>query len=206
MIGYLRGKVLLKKAPDLIIDVNGIGYELQASMTTFYQLPEPGLEVSLYTHLSVREDAHVLYGFYNLTERELFRSLIKVNGVGPKLALAILSGASPDEFITAVMQQDTTRLTALPGIGKKTAERLIIEMRDRLKDQVSDIAYTGLPASASNKPVNPSRVAQQEAISALVALGYKPPEASYVINQVENLETLKSEEIIRAALKSLMKA
>jgi Holliday junction DNA helicase RuvA len=202
MIGRLVGKLVYKKPPELLMDVHGIGYELLASMSTFYHLPEPGEEICLYTQLIVREDSHTLYAFYDMNEREMFRELIKVNGVGPKSAITILSSITPEEFTLAVMQQDTARLTKLPGIGKKTAERLVIEMRDRLTASASDTPYTGLPASTN---IRPDRLAQQEAISALIALGYKPPEASRAINHVPDCDKLSSEEIIRAALKQLMR-
>ena len=133
MIGLLRGKLLHKQAPDLLLDVGGVGYELLASMTTFFDLPEINNEVTLYTHLIVREDAHTLYAFSSVKERALFRVLLKVNGVGPKMALAIVSGMTAEEFAQRVHANDVTGLTKLPGVGKKTAERLIIEMRDRLE-------------------------------------------------------------------------
>ena len=133
MIGYLRGRLLSKRAPHLLLDVNGVGYDIEATMATFYDLPETGAECALYTHLVVREDAHLLYGFANEIERTLFRNLIKVNGVGAKMALTILSGTSVDEFARCIRDNDTAALTRLPGVGKKTAERLVIEMRDRLQ-------------------------------------------------------------------------
>lgn len=200
MISRLLGKLIYKKPPELLIDVQGVGYELLASMNTFYHLPEAGESVCLHTHLIVREDAHVLFAFHDLNERELFRTLIKVNGIGPKSALTILSGISPDEFAFAVSQQDTARLTKLPGIGKKTAERLVVEMRDRLT-----VSTEFLAISNSNSSIHTDRMAQQEALSALVALGYKPVEASRALSQIEAIEKLNSEEIIRASLKQLMR-
>src|SRR5436853_116691 len=134
MIGQIRGIIIEKQPPQLMVDVLGIGYEIDAPMSTFYQLPESGQEVTLFTHFVVREDAHHLYGFYTRDERLLFRTLLKVNGVGPRLALTILSSTSPEEFVRFVLNNDTASLVHLPGIGKKTAERLVIEMRDKLSD------------------------------------------------------------------------
>ncbi len=145
MIGLLRGKLLIKQPPDLMLDVNGVGYEVQASMTTFYDLPELHAEVTLYTHFVVREDAQLLYGFSSQTERELFRHLLKVNGVGPKMALAIVSGMNPLEFNQVIHAGDIARLSRIPGVGKKTAERLVIELRDRLpKSDGHDISATDI--------------------------------------------------------------
>lgn len=191
MIGRLQGILLEKQPPVLLIDVRGVSYEIEAPMSTFYHLPETGQEIILHTHFVVREDYQALYGFYQLTERKLFRSLIKVNGVGPKLALTILSGISPDDFVICVMNGDASSLTRLPGIGKKTAERLLIEMRDRLKDwQSQHIAST--PKTISNQ-------ASDEAVTALVALGYKPQEASRRVSQIAE-EGMTVEQIIKAAL------
>src|SRR5580704_18997800 len=134
MIGQIRGIILEKQPPLLTVDVHGIGYEIDAPMSTFYQLPEVGQEVSLFTHFVVREDAHHLYGFYTRDERLLFRTLLKVNGVGPRLSLTILSSTAPEEFVRCVLNNDTLSLVRLPGVGKKTAERLVIEMRDKLAD------------------------------------------------------------------------
>lgn len=200
MIGRLRGNILEKQPPMLLVEAAGIGYEVQASMTTFYRLPEVGQEIILYTHLVVREDAHLLFGFADQRERALFRTLIKVNGVGPKLALTILSSIDADDFVRCVQLQDSASLTRLPGIGKKTAERLIIEMRDRLTswDGVpQEIVAMINPGTASN-----SRSAIQDAVSALVTLGYRPQEASRAVALVENQE-LSREELIRLALKGL---
>lgn len=199
MIGLLRGKLLLKQPPDLMLDVNGIGYEVQASMTTFYDLPELHADVTLYTHLAVREDAHLLYGFSSQTERELFRHLLKVNGVGPKMALAIVSGMNPLEFRQTIHAGDITRLSRIPGVGKKTAERLVIELRDRLpKDDASDSATTSITANASTGSVS------DEAINALLALGYKPAQASQMIAAYEN-QGLSVEDMIRQALRASLK-
>jgi Holliday junction DNA helicase RuvA len=199
MIGRLRGILLEKKPPQLLLDVNGVGYDVSAPMTTFYELPETGSEVTLHTHLAVREDAHVLYGFLREHDRSLFRSLIKVSGVGPKLALAILSGMSADEFAGCVHSGNAAALTKLPGVGKKTAERLVIEMKDRLKDWQG----ATLPAeTAGVTPTTPATDAVNDAISALISLGYKPQEASRMVSKLE-CEGLSSEEVIRLALRSM---
>jgi Holliday junction DNA helicase RuvA len=200
MIGRLRGELVYKHPPQLMIEVNGVGYELEAPMSTFYDLPVVGEAVTLFTHLSVREDAHVLYGFGHESERALFRSLLKVSGVGAKMALAILSGMNAEEFTRCVQSDDTGALTRLPGIGKKTAERLIVEMRDRLdklEGPAGVVPVTGRPAAAVDDPVS-------DAVGALIALGYKPPDASRMVRSVE-AEGLGSEEIIRAALKATVK-
>ena len=196
MIGRLAGKLVEKKPPHLLIDVNGVAYEVEAPMTTIYQLPEIGEPVTLYTHLAVRDDAHLLFGFINQAERSLFRSLIKVNGVGAKMALTILSGMNSDEFALCVDQNDVDRLVKLPGVGKKTAERLIVEMRDKL-DQIELGTTTIKQASASVKEHTPA----DEAVSALIGLGYKPQEASRFVMAVAN-DDMTSEQIIREALKT----
>ena len=200
MIGRLRGEIVYKQAPRLMVDVNGVGYELDAPMSTFYDLPEPGQSVVLYTHLAIRDDAHVLYGFIRESERTMFRALLKVSGVGAKMALAILSGMSADEFARTVQTDDTAALVRLPGIGKKTAERLIVEMRDRLDklDVVSSISsVSSVPLHTTTTTVDP----KSEAADALTALGYKPQEASRMVRSIQ-AEDLTSEEIIRAALKA----
>jgi holliday junction DNA helicase RuvA len=183
MIGRLRGILVEKQAPHLLIDVNGVGYEVQASMTTFYQLPEINQPINLFTHFVVREDAQLLFGFFTQDERVLFRALLKVNGVGPKLALTILSGVSPDEFVRCVNNGDSNSLVRLPGVGKKTADRLIIEMRDH--------SFTITTQSS-----------EQDAVSALIALGYKPHEASRALHGIETSQQ-SSEELIRLALKRI---
>ncbi|PID45942.1 MAG: Holliday junction branch migration protein RuvA [Proteobacteria bacterium] len=201
MIGMLRGKLVYRQAPDLMLDVNGVGYELQASMMTFYELPELHQEVMLHTHLIVREDAQVLYAFSSVNERELFRTLLKVNGVGPKMALAIVSGMTVGEFAERVRSGDVTGLTRLPGVGKKTAERLIIEMRDRLAKVQPDTEHTVDEQTALNVPTEPSaKVLEEEAVNALLALGYKPTEASRMISRQAN-QGLSVEVMIRNALK-----
>lgn len=197
MIGRLRGTLVFKRAPQLMVDVAGVGYEIEAPMSTFYALPETGREVVIHTHMVVREDAHLLFGFATEAERSFFRELIKVNGVGVKMGLAILSGMSVDAFVQAIRNSDVAMLTRLPGIGKKTAERLIVEMRDKMEDRVTDIsAIVSMPALEieENNPIN-------DAVSALVALGYKPQEASRMVGKVKS-EGLPSEEIIRQALKA----
>jgi len=203
MIGRIRGKLLEKQAPELLVDVNGVGYEIQAPMTTIYQLPALGETVELFTHLVVREDAHLLFGFASLRDRALFRALIKVNGVGPKLALTILSGMDAQDFVRCVRDNDGAGLVRLPGVGKKTAERLLIEMRDRLRDWPID----GLVVTDGAAQL-PQRANDQlfEAESALISLGYKPQEATRMVAAVNKKDaTLTSEELIRAALKSAVK-
>lgn len=202
MIGRIRGILLEKQAPELLVDVVGVGYEIQAPMTTFYQLPALGENVVLHTHLIVREDAHLLFGFASREERSLFRALIKVNSVGPKLALAILSGMDVAAFVRCVRDGDTNALVRLPGVGKKTAERLLIEMRDRL----SDWHVEGLAVGEGSAQL-PMRATDylHEAESALIALGYKPQEAAKMVAAVK-VEGASSEELIRAALKSMVKA
>jgi Holliday junction DNA helicase RuvA len=198
MIGRLRGQIAVKRPPYLLVEVNGVGYELEAPMSTFYELPPVGSEVMLHTHLAVREDAHVLYGFAREAERALFRSLLRVSGVGPKMALAILSGMNADEFSRCVQRGDLASLTRLPGIGKKTAERLVVEMRDRI-DGLAD-AGLGLALSPRGAAIVEAS-AVDDAVSALIALGYKPAEASRMAKAVAT-DGLPSEEIIRAALKA----
>lgn len=200
MIGFVRGKLISKTPPQLLLDVQGIGYEIEAPMSTFYNLPVIGETVKLHTHLVVREDAHILFGFASESDRSLFRNLIKVNGVGAKLALTILSGFSVEQFHRCINDSDTQALVGLPGIGKKTAERLIIEMRDRLpKIDLGDgsQAQTDQVGAALNNP-------KQEAVSALIALGYKPQDASLMVRNVGDQE-LSCEQIIRQALQGAAK-
>lgn len=196
MIGRLRGRLVEKRPPFLLLDVGGVGYELEAPMTTFYKLPDVDDEILLYTHLLVREDAQLLYGFFTERERRLFRSLIRVSGIGARIALAILSGLDADEFAACIEAGDTGRLTSVPGIGKKTAERLIVEMRDRLGD------WQGL--ARARAPAGTPADAVADAVSALIALGYKPQEASRYVNALDT-SGLASEEIIREALKALVR-
>jgi Holliday junction DNA helicase RuvA len=199
MIGRLRGEVAIKQAPFLLLDVNGVGYELEAPLSTFFNLPETGQQVTLYTHLVVREDAHVLYAFATESERALFRSLLKVSGVGAKMALAILSGMSAEEFARCVESEDVSSLVRLPGIGRKTAERLIVEMRDRLAklgDQPG-----GVSISPATQTAGRPQSVKSDAVAALVALGYKPLDADRMVKAVAGDE-MDSESLIRAALQS----
>ncbi len=198
MIGRLNGRLIEKQPPQLLLDVNGVGYEVEAPMSTFYQLPAVGENTTLLTHLVVREDAQLLYGFLTSGERQLFRTLIKVSGVGPKLALMVLSGVSIEEFVRCIQQGDVAGLTRLPGIGKKTAERLIVEMRDKLKNAGSSELNTGLSLSATGV-VETGPV--EQATMALISLGYKQNEASKMVRAVAS-EGLTTEEIIRQALKA----
>ena len=202
MIGRIQGILLEKQATDLLVDVNGIGYEIQAPMTTIYQLPGVGSSVVLHTHFVVREDAQLLYGFASVAERSLFRTLIKVNGVGPKLGLTILSGIETADFVRCVRDGDTATLVRLPGVGKKTAERLLVEMKDRLKDWPVDGAVAGV-ASGATSSVN---TMIYEAESALVALGYKPQDASKAIAAIKTGEIDRSEQLIRLALQNMVKS
>jgi holliday junction DNA helicase RuvA len=196
MIGHLRGRLAAKHPPQLVVDVGGVGYEVEAPMSTFYTLPAVGAEVSLHTHLVVREDAHVLFGFGTERERSLFRELIKVSGVGPRIALAILSGVTVDEFHRCVEAQDHASLVRVPGIGRKIAERLVIEMRDRLKI-LAGPAFVAGSGGAVVVASNP----QTEAFSALVSLGYKPAEVSRLLQKVDPAVT-STEELIRHALRA----
>ncbi len=191
MIGSLRGHITSKTPPQLTVEVGGIGYELEAPMSTFFLLPPVGAEVRLLTHLVVREDAHILYAFGTEDERRLFRSLIKVSGVGPKIALALLSGINVEAFAQCVQNQDIAALTRVPGIGRKTAERLVVEMRDRLGPP-SDAA-----AAATAGP--PGAHPEAEAFGALVALGYRPAEATRLL-KAAGAGTHSTEELIRRAL------
>ena len=197
MIGFLRGRLTAKHPPQLVIDVGGIGYEVEAPMSTFYTLPATGTDLSLFTHLVVREDAHILFGFGTERERRLFRELLKVSNVGPKLALALLSGMSVDNFLLCIESQDADSLVRIPGVGRKTAERLLIEMKDRLKSfgEIGALAASGQAANDSTP------VAQAEAFSALVALGYKPAEVTRLLKGVDaSVQT--TEELIRKALQA----
>jgi Holliday junction DNA helicase RuvA len=197
MIGLIRGIIVSKQAPDVIIDVQGLGYEVLVSLSTYFEMPNIGSEVLLHTHFVVRDDAQLLFGFSSLEERALFRQLIKINGVGPKMALAILSGMSTNEFSRAVQSNDIDTLVKLPGVGKKTAERLLIEMRDKISPVSENIdGVVGQVSDTSD--------IKQEAESALIALGYKPQDASKMINGVDESLTESSEQLIRAALKSMV--
>ena len=201
MIGFLKGRLAVKQPPMLLVDVNGVGYELEAPMSTFYGLPATGELVALFTHLVVREDAHILFGFGSDSERRLFRGLLKVSGVGPKIALGVLSGASVEDFLRIIEAEDVAMLTRIPGIGRKTAERIIIEMRDSV--QKLSMPTAGSAANALN-PAAPASP-QSEAFSALIALGYKPPEITRLLKSADE-PGLSTTEIIRRALKSAVKA
>ena len=197
MIGFLRGRLTAKHPPQLLVDVGGVGYEVEAPMSTFYGLPAVGAEVNLFTHLVVREDAHILFAFATERERRLFRELLKVSNVGPKLALALLSGMNVESFLACIEAQDVDTLVRTPGVGRKTAERLVVEMRDRIKGfgQLPGVAAVGgaQPEGASGP--------QSEAFSALVSLGYKPPEIVRLLKTVDaSVQT--TEEIIRRALQA----
>jgi holliday junction DNA helicase RuvA len=198
VIGFLKGRLAVKQPPMLLVDVNGVGYELEAPMSTFYGLPATGEPVALFTHLVVREDAHILYGFGTDGERRLFRGLLKVSGVGPKIALGILSGASVEDFLRIIEAEDVAMLTRIPGIGRKTAERVIIEMRDSVQKFAAPTLAGGSAAAALGT------TPQGEAFSALLALGYKPPEVTRLLKSADE-PGLSTTEIIRRALKSAVK-
>jgi Holliday junction DNA helicase RuvA len=198
MYHYLKGTLAAKLPPLLVVDVQGVGFELEAPMSTFYGLPATGETVALFTHLVVRDDAHVLYGFGSEAERRLFRALLKVSGVGPKIALGILSGASVEDFLRIVEAEDVAMLTRLPGIGRKTAERVIVEMRDNVQKLSS-----ASPSDVLRPEAQPT--AQSEAFSALLALGYKPAEITRLLKIVDEPD-LSTTELIRRALKAAVKA
>ncbi|GLX77243.1 Holliday junction ATP-dependent DNA helicase RuvA [Thalassotalea insulae] len=205
MIGRLRGTLVEKLPPEILIECAGIGYEVTMPMTSIYALPELEQQATVYTHFVVREDAQLLYGFANKVERKLFRLLIKVNGVGPKLALAILSGMSADQFVSCVMHDDLSTIVKIPGVGKKTAERLLIEMRDRLKDWHSD-AGTAVTDTIQLTPVNGTSFvnnAKGDAVNALVSLGYTQGQADKAIKAVFTAG-MNSEDLIRDALKAML--
>ncbi len=195
MIAWLKGEILEKQPPSIVLSVNGVGYELEAPMTTFYDLPAVGESTSLFIHMVVREDAQLLFGFNSRQQRELFRSLIKVNGVGPKVALAVLSTLSAQELLQCMANEDFKQLTQVPGIGMKTAQRLVVEMKDRLEKEFGDVALETRADTATG--VND----RDDAIAALVSLGYKNVDASRVVKSLAN--DLSSEELIRHALRSL---
>lgn len=197
MIGFLRGRLTAKHPPQLVLDVGGVGYELEAPMSTFYGLPAPGAEISLFTHMVVREDAHILFAFGTERERRLFRELLKVSNVGPKLALALLSGMTVESFLMCIEAQDVDTLVRIPGVGRKTAERLLVEMRDRVKS----FGEAGAAFTPAGTPVEVPGGAQAEAFSALVALGYKPAEVTRLLKAVEPSVTTV-EEMIRKALQA----
>jgi holliday junction DNA helicase RuvA len=197
VIGFVRGKLVIKAPPHLTVDVGGVGYDIEAPMSTFYTLPAVGSELRLLTHLVVREDAHILYGFATQEERALFRNLLKVSGIGPKIALAILSGVSVEGFATCVKLQDAAALTKIPGVGRKTADRLLVEMRDRL-DALSEAAAAGAPV------MNGENKVEGEAWSALVALGYKPAEVTQMLKPFAGVAS-STEDLIRRALQGTVR-
>jgi len=198
MIGRLRGTLIEKHPPVVLVDVGGVGYEVETPLSTFHDLPAAGETVTLHTHLSVKEDAHNLYGFASARERTVFRSLIRISGVGPKLALTLLSGMRVDELLGCIEAQDASALTRVPGVGKKTAERLLVELRDRIDGLglLAGAAGQGAPAGQTAPAADD---AVSEAVSALVSLGYRPPEASQMIRRLDAAER-SSEELIRLAL------
>lgn len=205
MIGTIRGTLVHKQPPDILVEVGGVGYEIQVPMTTLFQLPPLGGEVFLATHFVVREDAQLLYGFIDDRDRRLFRQLIKVSGVGPKLALTILSGMDAGSFARCVQRDDMSSLVALPGVGRKTAERLLVEMRDKLKDwSVAGGGAAG--AVAGGGTAEPFNDIVADAEGALIALGYKPQEASRMVVAVNDDSVTSSEDLIRRALKATVKA
>ena len=194
MIGRLRGTLLAKQPPSLVVDVGGVGYELEAPMSTFFDLPETGREVSLFTHYAVKEDTAVLYGFLREAERSLFRSLQKVSGIGAKISLAVLSGVTTDEFARLIQLGDVASLTRIPGIGKKTAERMLVELRDRMVD------LGHVPGTAGGVPKDPVA----EATVALQTLGYKPAEVTRLVRDAAAPGD-RAEDIIRKALKAALR-
>jgi Holliday junction DNA helicase RuvA len=200
VIGRLRGEIVYKHPPQLMLDVGGVGYELEAPMSTFYDLPPVGVTVTLVTHLAVREDAQVLYGFLRESDRALFRNLLRVTGVGARMALAILSGMDAQRFALCVQQEDIAALTRLPGIGKKTAQRLVMEMRDRL-DSLPAGLPGGAPSSVPSGAGGGAGTELADAVSALTALGYRPVDADRMARAVDD-GAKTSEEIIRGALKA----
>ncbi len=203
MIDFLRGKLVSKELSSAVVDVNGVGYEVEISNQTYNRLPNLQQDVLLFTHFIVREDAHVLCGFADQEERQLFRALIKVSGIGPKLGLSILSGVEANVLVELIHQRDSARLTQLPGIGKKTAERIIIEMRDKLSTLMISSSRMINLTEQSQTIKNSNDHHSQDAISALIALGYKPIEATRAVMQVEKEEGATSEMIIREALKAI---
>ena len=196
MIGFVRGKLVIKAPPHLTVDVGGVGYDIEAPMSTFYTLPAVGSEIRLLTHLVVREDAHILYGFGTQEERALFRNLLKVSQIGPKIALAILSGVSVEGFANLVKLQDPAALTKIPGVGRKTAERVLMEMKDRL-DKLEEASVTGaMPMTTSST--------EGEAWTALVALGYKPAEVTLMLKPLAG-QGGTTEDLIRRALQGTVR-
>lgn len=199
MIGRLHGKIIEKSPPEMVLDVNGVGYEILLPMTSFYNLPSLNENTTIFTHLVVREDAHLLFGFSQKQERSLFRELIKTNGVGPKLALAILSAMSVSQFANAVEQEELAKLTKIPGIGRKTAERLLVELKGKFKGISQTDFFIEQPSEQiiADGEIDPA----DEARDALIALGYKPNDAEKMIKKV-NKNGLSSEQLIREALRN----
>jgi holliday junction DNA helicase RuvA len=197
LIGFLRGRLIAKHPPQMLVDVGGVGYEIDAPMSTFYGLGAVGEEISLHTHLVVREDAHVLYGFGSERERRIFRELIRISGVGPKLALALLSGISVERLLVCIESEDADALVRIPGVGRKTAERLLVELRDRVRI----FGVAGATSAQSGQGPASARAAEAEAYSALVALGYRPAEVSRLLKSVDAPDA-STEELIRQALKN----
>lgn len=204
MIGRLRGIILEKQPPEVLIEAGGVGYEVAMPMTCFYELPDVTQETTIFTHFVVREDAQLLYGFNSKQERALFRELIKVNGVGPKLALAILSGMSAQQFVSAVEREEISSLVKLPGVGKKTAERLVVEMKDRLKGLTGDLFSQRSDIPLTPATQNKADDVESEAVSALIALGYRPQEASRLVVKVATKSGANSETLIREALRAAL--
>jgi Holliday junction DNA helicase RuvA len=190
MIGSLRGTLISKRPPWLMLDVGGVGYELEAPMSTFYRLPDTGRELMLVTHLAIREDAHVLYGFFTEAERALFRNLLKISGVGPRIALGVLSGMSVEGFYQCIRDKNVASLVKIPGVGQKTADLLMLKMKDRLPEAM-ETERAALPARST---------AEGEASGALIALGYKPGEVLKMLKDLDSVK-LSTEEMIREALR-----
>jgi len=197
VIGYVRGRLAATRPPFVIVEAHGVGYEVESPLNAFHDLPEIGAEVTLHTHLVVREDAHLLFGFTRSRQRDLFRRLLRVSGIGPKVALAVLSGLSDEDFVLCVTTGDTSGLTRVPGIGRKTAERLVMEMRDAFRDGLEGIPGAA-PLAAPGKAGDPVA----DAVLALVALGYRQPEALRAVRS-QGTEGRTSDEIVRDALRAM---
>ena len=198
MIAWMKGILRDKKPPVIVLDIGGVGYQLDAPMPTFYDLPKIGEEISLFTHMVVREDAQLLFGFSTAVQRDMFRSLLKVSGVGPRVGLAILSGISAADFLACIVHEDINQLTTVPGIGTKTAQRLVVEMKDRLEKEMDLSAIAGTSGGGRGQEGPDNR---QDAIGALIALGYKPADASRSVNGIPDSADMASEDLIRAALR-----
>ena len=203
MIGRLRGVIIEKQPPEVLLEVGGVGYEVHMPMSCFYDLPELGKEAVIHTHFVVREDAQLLYGFNHKQERALFRELIKTNGVGPKLALAILSGMTATQFVMSVEREEISSLVKLPGVGKKTAERLLVELKDRFKAWEVVPSMFALVPNQPDMPAAQVANAESDAVNALISLGYKPQEASKAVSAIKD-KNLSAEDMIRRALKGMI--